>query len=34
VKTWTIAQYRAVVQAYEDRIAKAAVAAPAAFNPS
>lgn len=34
VKTWTIAQYRAVVQAYEDRVAKAAVAPPAAFNPS
>jgi hypothetical protein len=34
VKTWTIAQYRAVVQAYEDRLAKAAVAAPAAFDPT
>lgn len=34
VKTWTITQYRAVVQAYEDRLAKAAVAAPASFDPS
>lgn len=34
VKTWTIGQYRQVVQSYEDRLNKAAVAAPAAFDPT
>lgn len=34
VKAWTITQMRQVVQNYEDRIAKAAVAAPAAFDPT
>lgn len=34
VKAWLIVQLRATVQAYEDRLAKAAVAAPASFDPT
>lgn len=34
VKTWTIGVYRQVVQSYEDRLNKAAVAPPAAFDPT
>lgn len=34
VKTWLIDQLRATVQQYEDRLAKAAVAAPAVFVPT
>lgn len=34
VKDWTIEQYRTIVRNYEDGVAKAAVAPPAAFNPS
>lgn len=34
VKTWLIEQLRNVVQEYEDRINKAAVAPPANFDPS
>jgi hypothetical protein len=34
VKVWLIDQLRAAVQNYEDRLAKAAVAAPAAFTPT
>lgn len=34
VKAWLADQLRSVVQQYEDRIAKAAVAAPASFDPT
>lgn len=34
VKAWLIVQLQQVVQNYEDRLAKAAVAAPAAFTPT
>jgi hypothetical protein len=34
VKAWLIEQMRAVVQSYEDKVAKAAVAAPSAFTPT
>lgn len=34
VKAWLIDQLRGAVQAYEDRLAKAAVAAPTAFTPT
>lgn len=34
VKSWTIGKYREVVWAYEDRVTKAAVAAPSAFDPT
>jgi hypothetical protein len=34
VKAWLIVQLRQVVQNYEDRIAKTAVAAPASFDPT
>ena len=34
VKTWLITQLRQTVQNYEDRLAKAAVAAPATFDPT
>lgn len=34
VKAWLIEQMRVVVRNYEDRIAKAAVAAPATFDPT
>lgn len=34
VKAWLIAQLQQVVVAYEDKQAKAAVAAPTAFTPS
>lgn len=34
VKAWLITQLQQTVQNYEDRLAKAAVAAPAAFTPT
>lgn len=34
VKAWIVAQMRQVVIAYEDRIARAAVAPPDSFDPS
>lgn len=34
VKAWLVEQMRQVVRNYEDRIAKAAVAAPASFDPT
>ena len=34
VKAWLVDQLRNTVQAYEDRLAKAAVSAPASFDPS
>jgi hypothetical protein len=34
VKDWLIEQLRVVVRSYEDRVARAAVAPPAGFDPS
>jgi hypothetical protein len=34
VKAWLIEQMRTVVRNYEDQVAKAAVAAPASFDPT
>ena len=34
VKAWLVEQLRVVVRNYEDQVAKAAVAAPAAFDPT
>lgn len=34
VKAWLIDQLRNTVQQYEDKVAKAAVAAPSAFDPT
>lgn len=34
VKAWLVEQLRVVVRNYEDKVAKAAVAAPASFDPT
>jgi hypothetical protein len=34
VKAWLITQLQQVVAAYEDRVTKAAIAAPSAFSPT
>jgi hypothetical protein len=34
IKAWLVEQMRVIVRGYEDRVARAAVAAPASFDPT